>query len=46
MSDLRGKRIIVTGGAGFVGRVVLRRLMDLGVSEQAIFVPRRREFDL
>jgi GDP-L-fucose synthase len=35
---------MVTGGAGFVGRRVCRRLRDRGAAE--VFVPRRREFDL
>lgn len=45
-SPLIGKRIVVTGGAGFLGRHVLARLKARGVREQDIFVPRRRDFDL
>lgn len=44
--DLRGKRIIVTGGAGFVGRVVIDKLVARGVAREHIFVPRRKDFDL
>lgn len=44
--DLKGKRIIVTGGAGFMGRVVRQKLLERGVAEKDIVVPRRREFDL
>ena len=43
-NGLSGKRVMVTGGAGFVGRRVVPRLRDRGVAE--VFVPRRRDFDL
>jgi len=46
MTDLAGKRIVVTGGAGFLGTAVCRVLRDRGVPAERIFVPRRREFDL
>jgi GDP-L-fucose synthase len=45
-TDLSKKRIIVTGGAGFMGRVVVRKLVERGVPEAQIFVPRRAKFDL
>ncbi len=44
--DWSSKRIIVTGGAGFVGRQVVRLLRDRGVPETHIFIPRRRDYDL
>jgi GDP-L-fucose synthase len=46
MTDLTGKRIVVTGGAGFLGRAVCRVLRSRGVAEEQIFVPRRKDFDL
>jgi GDP-L-fucose synthase len=42
--QLAGKRIIVTGGAGFLGRHVLDRLKARGVRDLA--VPRRKDVDL
>ena len=37
-------RIVVTGGAGFLGSYVVERLRSRGIAE--IFVPRSREYDL
>ena len=37
-------KVMVTGGAGFVGRRVVERLQLAGVGE--VFVPRRAEYDL
>ncbi|MBI1190719.1 MAG: NAD-dependent epimerase/dehydratase family protein [Tepidisphaera sp.] len=44
--DLANKRIILTGGAGFLGRHVVQRLHARGVPDSNIFIPRRRDFDL
>ncbi len=44
MLDLSQLRIMVTGGAGFLGKRVVRRLKALGASQ--IIVPRSADFDL
>ena len=46
MIDLSAKRIVVTGGGGFLGTAVMRVLRRRGVPEDRIVVPRRREYDL
>ena len=43
-SPFSGARIVVTGGAGFLGRIVVEKLRQRGASE--ILVPRRKDFDL
>ena len=43
-SPLTGKRIVVTGGAGFLGQAVCDRLRALGAAE--VLVPRRAQYDL
>lgn len=41
---LAGRRVLVTGGGGFLGKRVVARLAEAGV--QDIFVPRSAEYDL
>lgn len=43
MRDLRGKRVAVTGGSGFLGSHVVARLEQRGAD---VFVPRSRQYDL
>src|SRR5262245_47150859 len=40
------QRVLLTGGAGFLGRVVRQKLIDRGVKPENIFIPRRADFDL
>jgi GDP-L-fucose synthase len=44
MSKLENKRVVVTGGAGFLGTQIVRRLEKEKC--ETIFVPRSREYDL
>ena len=39
-------RVLVTGGAGFLGRSVIERLKGVGVPKDDIFVPRSKDYDL
>lgn len=45
-TDLAKTRVLVTGGAGFLGRFVIEKLKERGVPKRNIFVPRSRELDL
>lgn len=44
--DLKDKRILVTGGAGFLGRQVISQLCIAGADQQKITVTRARDYDL
>lgn len=44
--DLAQARILVTGGAGFLGSHVVEEMLDRGVSRQNLLTPRSLEYDL
>ncbi len=44
--DLSQKRILLTGGSGFLGRYVFEELLSRGVSDRSIFTPGSEELDL
>ena len=44
--DWNSARVVVTGGAGFLGRHIIERLERRGVTPDRVFVPRRKDFDL
>jgi GDP-L-fucose synthase len=44
--DLSNKRILVTGGAGFLGQEVVTQLVNAGASLDKITIPRSRDYDL
>ncbi len=46
ISEWSQQRVIVTGGAGFLGTVLCAKLREHGVSEGNLFVPRYEQYDL
>lgn len=44
--DLTKERIVITGGAGFLGRCLRTELVRCGVAEDGLLVPRSRDYDL
>lgn len=46
MLDLRRKRILLTGGSGFLGSHVLQYLKQMGVTQDHLSIPRSQTHDL
>ena len=44
--DSKNKKILITGGNGFLGQHVVRKLVDRGVPKENIFTPGAKELDL
>lgn len=45
-ADAATKKVLLTGGAGFLGRFVQQELLKAGFQQKNIFIPRRKDTDL
>lgn len=46
MNFFKNKRILLTGGGGFVGQHVFKELLKKGAQEKKIIIPRSNQYDL
>lgn len=44
--NLKNKKILVTGGNGFIGQSVVRSFINKGIDKRNIIIPTSKEFDL
>jgi len=40
------KKVLVTGGGGFIGHAVIKKLKGRGVADENIFIPRSKDYNL
>jgi len=46
LPSLQDQRILVTGGAGFLGKQVIASLVNAGANQDLISIPRSRDYDI